>query len=96
MAVRATSKIIGMRSAKRHWGDVKNIKSGNCSHISIEKTEKLLMIYKKSRLKKAKVHHNELANKNDACAAWGDEDEKFNLGLKKFGVDVDALKIPAV
>ena len=33
---------------------------------------------------------------NDACATWGDEDEKFNLGIGKFGVDIDALKMLAV
>ena len=29
-------------------------------------------------------------------ATWVDEDEKFNLGIEKFGVDVDSLKMPVV
>ena len=53
------------------------------------------MIYTKARLNKAKVHYNELENLNDACAAWGDKDEKFNTGPEKFGVDVDALNMPS-
>ena len=40
VSVRATLKIIGMVSAKRHWGYVKHIKSGKRSHISTNKTEK--------------------------------------------------------
>ena len=32
---------------------------------------------------------------NDVCAAWRDKCEKFNLGIEKFGVDIDDLKISA-
>jgi len=31
-----------------------------------------------------------------AGVVWGDEDEKFDLGLEKFGVDLEALKPPSV
>ena len=96
VAVSSNLNIIWMGSSERHWGKMKHIKSGNHSHISTEKTEKQLMIYTKARLDKSKVRRNNLENLNDACAAWGDEDEKFNLGLEKFGVDIDALNMPAV
>ena len=29
------------------------------------------------------------------CAAWGDEGEKFNHSLDKFGIDIDTLKMSA-
>ena len=54
------------------------------------------MIYTNARLDKAKVHRDELKILNDACAAWGDQDENFNLGIETFGVDIDAFDIPAV
>ena len=54
------------------------------------------MIYTKARLNKSKVHRGELEKLNDTCAAWGDKDEKFNIRLENFGVDVDSLKMPAV
>ena len=54
------------------------------------------MIYTKARLDKAKFHRGELVKLNDACAAWGDEDEEFNLVIEKFGVDNDALKMPVL
>ena len=41
------------------------------------------MIYTKERLDRAKIIATTLANLNDACAAWGDEDEKFNIGIDK-------------
>ena len=41
----------------------------------------------------AKVYRYKLEKLNDACAAWRDKNEIFNLGLEKFGVDIDALKI---
>ena len=67
MAVRETSKIIGMGSAERHWGDLKHINYGKSLHISTDNTEKQSMIYTKARFDKAKVHHDELAKLNDAC-----------------------------
>ena len=33
---------------------------------------------------------------NDACATWGDEDEKVDLKIVNFGVDVGAKNMPAV
>ena len=53
------------------------------------------MIYIKARIDKAKFHCNELKNLNDAYAAWGDRDEKCNIGIEKFGVDVDAFNMTA-
>ena len=78
---------------------MKHINFGKRSYVSTEKkekTEKQLVIYTKSRLENARVCCDEFSKLNDLCAAWGDKYEKFNLGLEKFGVDVDALKIPAV
>ena len=81
MAVRETSNIIGMGSAERHWVDVKLINSGKLSHISSDDTDKKSMIYTKFSINKEKFHRDELAKLNDACADWGDEEEKFNLGI---------------
>ena len=96
VAVRANSNMIGICFYDRHWGNVKHLNSGKRSHISKEKTEKQSMVYTKARLNKAKFHRSLLEKLNDAYAAWGDEDKKFNLGLEKFGVDVDYLNITAV
>ena len=69
VTVRETLKILGMESAERHWGDVKQIKSGKRLHLSTEKMENYLMIYTKARLDKAKVYCGELEKLNDVCAA---------------------------
>ena len=89
-------KNIGMGSAKRHWGYVKQIKSGKRLHIFKDNMEKQSMIHTKAGLDNTKFHHNELEKLNYPCAAWGDEDEKFNIGLENFGVYVGALKTPSV
>ena len=75
---------------------MKHIKSGNCSYISTENTEKQSEIYTRARIDRTKVYHSELVKLNDTCAAWEDEDENFNLGIENFGVDVDTLNMPSV
>ena len=46
-ACRVCSKIVGMGSAERNWGDVKHLKSEKRSHLSAEATEKQATIFVK-------------------------------------------------
>ena len=45
IACRVTSKILGIGSAERSWGDVKHLKSNKRSHLSGDKIEKQAILY---------------------------------------------------
>ena len=55
LACRVTSKIIGIGSAERNWGDVKHLKSGKRSHISAKTLEKQATIYGRSCVEIARI-----------------------------------------
>ena len=55
LACRVTSKIIGIGSAERSWGDVKHLKSGKRSHILGKTLEKQATIYGRSCVEVARI-----------------------------------------
>ena len=54
-ACRVTSKILGIGSAERSWGDVKHIKNSKRSHISASRIEKSATIFGASCAQKAAI-----------------------------------------
>ena len=93
-----TSKLCGIGPAERSWGGVKQIKTGQTSHLSSESTKKRTVIHISSKVEQARIHHKKM-EKIDAVgkdAVFGDEDLAFELHLEKFGVDIAAFKEPAV
>ena len=95
---RVTSKLCTIGPAERSWGGVKQIKTGQRSHLSGESTKKRIIIYISSKIEQARIHHEKM-EKIDAVgkdAVFGDEDLAFELHLEKFGVDIAAFKEPAV
>ena len=95
---RTTSSITGGGGAERSWADCKELKSGKRSKIGSDKLMKQAALYTSSNLRRARIKRAEL-EKTDCTskeARWGDEDEHFDLGLEKWGVDIDALKQAAV
>ena len=55
LACRVTSKIIGIGSVERIWGDVKHLKSGKRSHILGKTLEKQATIYGRSCVEVARI-----------------------------------------
>jgi hypothetical protein len=96
VACRVTPKITGSGGAERGWADTKVVKSGKRVHLSSDKLLKQGTLYTSSNIRRARIKRNELerpdCNSHRAC--WGSEDEQFDLGLEKWGVDVHALKKP--
>lgn len=88
VACRVTSKILGIGSAERAWGDVKHLKKDKRAHLSGEKTEKQSILYTTARLEEARIKR---AEREAEGTLFGDEDIKCELGLEKFGVDVEEL-----
>lgn len=94
VACRVCSKLVGMGPSERAWAGTKEIASGQRSHISAGKLEKATLIsttYRLDRAQKQRVALEKI-DCREKGALFGEEDERFDLGLEKFGVDVDALK----
>ena len=64
LACRVTSKIIGIGSAERNWGDVKHLKSGKRSHLLGKTLEKQATIYGTSCVEIAKISRDLKNNYN--------------------------------
>lgn len=58
LACRVTSKILGIGSAERSWGDVKHLKTNKRSHLSGDRTKKQATIYGAYCMEKANVKRN--------------------------------------
>ena len=64
LACRITSKIIGIGSAERNWGDVKHLMSGKRSHLLGKTLEKQATIYGTSCVEIAKISRDLKNNYN--------------------------------
>lgn len=74
-ACRVCSKIVGMGSAERNWGDVKYLKSEKRSHLSPEAVEKQATIFGSSCMSDA-AHERQKAQQNtiEPYKFWDEED----------------------
>ena len=74
-ACRVCSKIVGMGSAERNWGDVKYLKSEKRSHLSSEAVEKQAKIFGASCMADADIERKKmLANVTDRYKFWDEDD----------------------
>ncbi len=73
---------------------MKQIKKDKRSHISGESTEERHVIYMSGKHQEANSLRDkiEMIDANGPNAMFGDTDMNFDLNLKKFGVDSNALK----
>ena len=56
VACRVTSKLCGIGPSERSWSAVKQIKTGQRSHLSGDSTEKRSIIYVSSKIEQARIH----------------------------------------
>ena len=74
-ACRVCSKIVGMGSAERNWGDVKYLKSEKRSHLSSEAVMKQATIFGASCMEDAALERQKaLSNSNEPFKFWDDAD----------------------
>lgn len=81
-ACRVCSKILGIGSAERSWGDVKHNKSGKRSHISGDRVKKQATIFGKSCIELAKYKRMEKLKDvtTTPLKDWDDDDFKIIRG----------------
>jgi hypothetical protein len=76
LACRACSKILGIGSAERAWGDVKHLKTNKRSHISGDRVKKQATIYGSHCVTLSKMHRDHKAEeyKEKPYKFWLEED----------------------
>jgi len=89
-----TSKILGIGSAERAWGDVKHLKTNKRSHLSADAVMKQSTLYGASCATKAAMRKKVRADSGspgiDPMSGWDEADLKA-AGLDQFGVDLSIL-----
>lgn len=84
------SKILGIGSAERSWGDTKQIKAAKRSHLGGVATEMQTTIYGASCIRQSQIRQD--AARDDPFTNkdthWTDDDLK-GLGLDRFGINAD-------
>jgi hypothetical protein len=74
-ACRVCSKIVGMGSAERNWGDVKYLKSEKRAHLSAEAVEKQATIFGASCMADARIEREKVqSSTTDKYRFWDEED----------------------
>lgn len=89
-----TSKILGIGSAERAWGDVKHLKTNKRAHLGAETIKMQSTLFGAHCSEKANFRKMaKAAPGSDPIQAWNEEDLEC-LGLDKFGVDLSAAIVP--
>ena len=85
-----TSKILGIGSADRSWGDVKTIKPGKRSALGNDISENQSIMYTYVCIEEASIRRN-LSRKDSKDGfhsnSWNNEDHAFDYQLDQQGVD---------
>lgn len=76
------SKILGIGSAERSWGDVKHLKTGKRSHLSAASIQMQATLFGAHCTEKAAIKR-EILDRDVNC--FWDEDDFDHLGLAKYG-----------
>jgi hypothetical protein len=91
------SNMIRIEAAERSWGDVKQLKSDNRAHLCIESVECQSVIFGASSLQEERVIHKNAKTVEGvdvyANCVFNREEAIYDLGIGKFGVDVDELQL---
>ena len=85
-----TSKILGITSAERSWGDVKKIKSGKISAPGSDIYEKQSVVYKSACIEEASIGStlsHTYSKDASHSHSWKYEDHEFDYQLDQWGVD---------
>lgn len=86
LACRVTSKITGIGSAERNWGDVKHLKSGKRIAMSSASLNMQTTVYGSACVEKAR---RKLKSAEEMHFNMWEDVDMDNLGLDRFGIQVE-------
>lgn len=96
-ACRVCSKIVGMGSAERNWGDVKHLKTDKRSHLSSAAVQKQATIFGASCMHTARMERkSKQGTSDDPYKFWNDEDfdnEFATFAITKSNVMKDNVRV---
>ena len=85
-----TSKILGIGSADRSWGDVKTIKSGKRSALGSDISEKQSIVYTSACIEEGRIgstlSHID-TNNGSHSHTWNDDNQAFDYQVDQWGVE---------
>ena len=85
VACRTTSKVLGIGSAERSWGDVKHLRDGKRCNIGSGRLEKQAVCYTHSCLEKARIYRElkckDCDNQREVQFGWEEMDKQFELQI---------------
>ena len=90
VACRVTSKILGIGSAERSWGDVKTIKSGKRSAHGSDISDKHSIVYRSACIEEAIIGRSISdtdTNTGSHSHSCNDDDQEFDYQLYQWGVE---------
>ena len=82
-------KVISIGADDCSWGDVKTNKSGKISAISIDVSEKYIIVYTSACIESARIEHNNSGKNIDdnySSHTWKEDIDKFDQQIEKWGV----------
>jgi hypothetical protein len=94
VACRVCSKILGIGSAERAWGDVKHLKTDKRSHLSgdsIKMQATFFGAYCSEKAAMKQLNRNRYALDDSGKDQFWNEDDFQDLGLTKYGIDVEEI-----
>jgi hypothetical protein len=93
---RVASKVLDIGAADYSWGDVKQLKPDKCLHLSVDDVEQHSIIFGEASMYKACIGREEAdkLDHNISSKFWTDADLEYDIGLTKYGVDVEDYQHP--
>lgn len=88
LACRVTSKILGIGSAERSWGDVKHLKTNKRAHLSGDRVKKQATIFGSSCMEKADLKQSYKESNTKPYQYWSDDDLQNLLSIVTKGNSV--------
>jgi hypothetical protein len=95
-ACRVTSKILGIGSAERSWGDVKHLKTNKRSHLSGERVKKQATIYGASCIEQAWLLRSKESEDVTSAPIKYFRDDDFERMIDEENEEKDTKKAPRV
>ena len=92
LACRVTSKILGIGSAERSWGDVKHLKTNKRAHLSADRVKKQATIFGSYSMEKNEIKKQFSENESKPYEFWTDEDFDRRFDILSNDTSADSNK----
>ena len=96
VAMRVTSKMLGIGAAERCWGAVKHLKTNKRSHLSADATKKQATLFSVASIEASRRKLSLKEAPDHLSVLWNDDDLEHNIGLEDWGDPEEESNKPPV